>query len=103
MKSTHNYKKIWQQTIQLSIFFSIFIGAHSKTEASALGLAESTAGRVGPDSKIHGAKMGPTWVLSTPDGPHVGPMNLAIRGTPSSTSLYTSIHDEAVGVTDMFL
>ena len=23
--------------------------------------------------------MGPTWVLSTPDGPHVGPMNLAIR------------------------
>ena len=23
--------------------------------------------------------MGPTWVLSDPDGPHVGPMNLAIR------------------------
>ena len=23
--------------------------------------------------------MGPTWVLSAPDGPHVGPMNLAIR------------------------
>ena len=22
--------------------------------------------------------MGPTWALSTPDGPHVGPMNLAI-------------------------
>ena len=22
--------------------------------------------------------MGPTWVLSAPDGPHVGPMNLAI-------------------------
>ena len=32
-----------------------------------------------PDSKIHGANMVPTWVLSTPDGPHVGPMNLAIR------------------------
>ena len=32
-----------------------------------------------PDSKIHGANMGPTWVLSAPDGPHVGPMNLAIR------------------------
>ena len=28
---------------------------------------------------IHGANMGPTWVLSAPDGPHVGPMNLAIR------------------------
>ena len=24
--------------------------------------------------------MGPTWVLSAPDGPQVGPMNLAIRG-----------------------
>ena len=32
-----------------------------------------------PDSKGHGAKMGPTWVLSAPDGPHVGLMNLAIR------------------------
>ena len=32
-----------------------------------------------PDSKVHGANMGPTWVLSAPDGPHVGPMNLTIR------------------------
>ena len=33
------------------------------------------------DSKVHGANMGPTLVLSAPDGPHVGPMNLAIRDT----------------------
>ena len=32
-----------------------------------------------PDSKVHGANMGPTWVLSAPDGPQVGPTNLAIR------------------------
>ena len=32
-----------------------------------------------PDSKVHGANMGPTWVLSAPDGPYVGPMYLAIR------------------------
>ena len=32
-----------------------------------------------PDSKVHGANMGPTWVLSFPGGPHVGPINLAIR------------------------
>ena len=32
-----------------------------------------------PDSKVHGANMGPTWVRSTPGGPHVVPMNLAIR------------------------
>ena len=29
-----------------------------------------------PDSKVHGANMGPTWVLSAPDGPHVGPWTL---------------------------
>ena len=34
---------------------------------------------VNPDSKVHGVNMGPTWVLSAPDGPHVGPMNLAVR------------------------
>ena len=31
-----------------------------------------------PDSKVHGANKGPTWVLSAPDGPHDGPVNLAI-------------------------
>ena len=35
--------------------------------------------RNNPDNKVHGATMGPTWVLSGPDGPHVGPMNLAMR------------------------
>ena len=29
-----------------------------------------------PDSKVHGANMGPTWALSAPDGPHVGPGTL---------------------------
>ena len=32
-----------------------------------------------PDSKVHETNMGPTLVLTAPDGPHVGPMNLAIR------------------------
>ena len=39
--------------------------------------------------------MGPTWVLSAPDGPHVGPMNLAIRATYErlhSSGNYTIIH-----------
>ena len=34
-----------------------------------------------PHSKVHGVNMGPTWILSAPDGPHVDPMNLAIRGS----------------------
>ena len=29
------------------------------------------------DSKVHGPNMGNTWVLSAPDGPHIGPMGLA--------------------------
>ena len=32
-----------------------------------------------PDSKVHVAHMGSTWAVSAPGGPHVGPMNLAIR------------------------
>ena len=32
-----------------------------------------------PDNKVHEANMRPTWVLSSPGGPYVGPMNLAIR------------------------
>ena len=35
--------------------------------------------RLIPDSRVHGANMGPTWVLSAPNGPHVGSMNLVIR------------------------
>ena len=32
-----------------------------------------------PDNKVHEANMGPTWVLSAPGGPHVVPINLAVR------------------------
>ena len=31
------------------------------------------------DSKIHGVNMGPIWGRQVPGGPHVSPMNLAIR------------------------
>ena len=33
-----------------------------------------------PDSKVNGADVGPTWGPVGPDGPHDGPMNLAIKG-----------------------
>ena len=39
-----------------------------------------------PDSKVHGANIWPTWVLLAPVGPHVGPMNLAIRGVFSQST-----------------
>ena len=34
--------------------------------------------RVTPDSKIHGANVGPIWGRQDPGGPHVGPINFAI-------------------------
>ena len=33
---------------------------------------------ISPDSKAHGANMGPTWGRQVPGRPHVGPINLAI-------------------------
>ena len=33
-----------------------------------------------PNSKVHGANMGPIWGRQDPGGPHVGPMNFAIWG-----------------------
>ena len=30
-----------------------------------------------PDSKVHGANMGPIWGRQGPVGPHVGPMNFS--------------------------
>ena len=40
-------------------------------------LTESLAVDTVPDSKAHGANLGPVWVRQDPGRPHVGPMNLA--------------------------
>ena len=50
----------------------------SKFGVQATEPAVTAAYSNSPDSKFHGANMGPTWVPSSPGGPHVGPMNLAI-------------------------
>ena len=44
-----------------------------------------------PDSKVHGAYMWPIWGQQDPGGPHVGPMNLAIRVVYSSVTYRTWI------------
>ena len=45
-----------------------------------------------PDSKVHGAYMGPTLALSAPGGFHVGPMNLAIRDHILLIQISSPIH-----------
>ena len=38
-----------------------------------------------PDSRVHGANMGPIWGRKGPGGPHVGPMNIALCDISLST------------------
>ena len=45
-----------------------------------------------PDSKVHRANMGPTWVLPAPDGPILAPWTL-LSGKPLSEPMMTKICD----------
>ena len=48
--------------------------------------------KVHPDSKVHGANMGPTWVLLAPDEPHVGRWTLLLgTGLQHEKSLFLKI------------
>ena len=63
---------LWCSVTTLQLFVNHF-------DSPGLVKYVSTPGICIPDSKVHGANMGPTWVLSASGGPHVVPMNLAIR------------------------
>ena len=41
-----------------------------------------------PDSKVHGADMGPIWGRQDPGGHHIGPMNFAIWVIETHLSKY---------------
>ena len=56
----------------VSIHDTMFIRQSLNHRQSADGLKPF------PDSKVHGANMGPIWGRKGPGGPHVGPMNFAI-------------------------
>ena len=43
---------------------------------------------ISPDSKVHGANMGPIWGRQDPCGPHVGPINFAIWVVNSSNEYW---------------
>ena len=55
-------------------------------------LPESMLTQSYPDSKIHGANMGPIWGRQDPGGPHVGPMTFAI---------WVYCHMESVGHSEL--
>ena len=54
-------------------------------------------GYTDPDSKVHGANMGPIWGRQHPGIPHIGPMKFAIWVMLSVTYKYTIIY-ELIGV-----
>ena len=56
--------------------------------ASSLGASCRATTRNNPDSKVHGANMGPIWGRQDPGGRHVGPMNLVIWEPTKCTQLY---------------
>ena len=70
-------QKCWWRQIKLDIKYTDF-----KSHMMEWLDKECQTNRIpnysNPDSKVDGANMGPTWVLSAPDGLNVGPMSLAI-------------------------
>ena len=77
----HVYIYIYIRSISPNILVSCFLWMCSYITSGFcwyLWVKGSTlSGRI-PDSKVYGANMGPTWVLSAPGGPHVGHMDVAI-------------------------
>ena len=53
-------------------------GRCQDNEQSTLVKSEFRENDIIPNSKFHGANMGPIWGRQDPGGPHVGPMNFAI-------------------------
>ena len=62
-----------QPTADPDVFNNVLRGLLSPSVAALTHTCQ-----VSPDSKVHGANMGPIWGRQNPCGPHVGPMNFAI-------------------------
>ena len=74
----HEYSN-WHKAVSMSykmIKWS-FIKYHSCLENNTIAFRHLTAD-IYPDSKVHGANMGPIWDRQDPGGPHVGHMSFAI-------------------------
>ena len=75
--SIMNYGEVTSAIKRYWPFENGITGPH-KVPVMLLRFHVMTSSCIFPDSTVREANMGPTWVLSAPDGPHVGPMNLAI-------------------------
>ena len=55
---------------------------YAKVRAVDVQIMQTFTVETTPDSKVHGANMGPIWGRQDPGGPHFGPMNFVIWGYP---------------------
>ena len=72
----NNHTKLCVRFVDSPSWNKCTLGASSISDFNVI-----SGTKIGQDNKVHGANMGPTWVLSAPDGPRVGRLNLAIRVT----------------------
>ena len=56
--------------------------------------SDAVATQVAPGGKIQMANMGPIWGRQDPDWPHVGPINLVIRGPSISSNVLDMVGQE---------
>ena len=69
-------------------------------DAAGVILSTGSAGERHPDSKVHGANMGPIWGRQDPGGPHAGPMNFviwAVSHCNAASQLAGPIHGMILG------
>ena len=71
VNSPHKWPVTWQMFPFDDVIMSNPLGGET-------GISRENQVNTVPDSKVHGAYMGPIWGRQDPDGPHVGPMNVAI-------------------------
>ena len=83
----HAHIHFWLHVLAKTRSIVSFAICHVNWEPSTRGKDSSSGinngGSSNPDSKIHGAIMGPNWGRQDPGWPHVGPMSLAIWGNIS--------------------
>ena len=75
----------YQEMIETAYMYFMFPGKNSILQRLRLTVIQCMddpyPGVTIPDSKVHGANMGPIWGRQDPRGPHVGPMNFVIWDT----------------------
>ena len=88
----HNSRYLWQALHNSVLTFGlgqydVVLVSQTHALSKLYFLIEIPTFRNFLDNKVYGANMGRTWVLSTPDGPYIGPTNLAIRAICWSLTL----------------